>query len=238
MIGAGLMAYFLSREEKLAPLASAAVAYELLLPLSAAALGLFGADPELAWRAGLTFGLHLTWAIVVALAVFAALGFRPLTGGSRSLIAAIILMGFIAILSAAGLGASVISAMPTPTPTATATPTATGTPTVTNTPTATSTPTVTTTPTMTKTPTVTPTSTPYPAIVFQTGGTGAVVRAQPNPVGLHVGFVEEGLEMLVLEGPREVEGTFWWRVRYSTRFGETLEGWIQGTYMATVTPIP
>jgi uncharacterized membrane protein len=176
MLGAGLLAYYLAREERLAPLAGAAVAYELLLPLGAAAIGLLRAEPDLWQGAALTFALHLAWAIVVAVAVLAALGFRPLTGASRSLVAAMALMGLVAILSAVGLGASVMAILPTPPPTPTATPTPSATATITSTPTITPTATITGTPTKTPTPTVTPTATPQPASVNNTGGTGAVVR--------------------------------------------------------------
>ncbi|MCJ7823718.1 MAG: DUF389 domain-containing protein, partial [Anaerolineales bacterium] len=153
MLGAGLLAYYLAREERLAPLPSAAVAYELFLPLAAAAIGLLRAEPELWQGAALTFALHLAWAIVVAVAVLAALGFRPLTGASRSLVAAMALMGLVAILSAIGLGASVMAILPTPPPTPTATATPPATATITSTPTITPTATVTGTPTKTPTPT-------------------------------------------------------------------------------------
>jgi hypothetical protein len=238
MIAAGYMAAVMAREERLSDLASAAITYEIALPLGAAAVGLMRFEPELWQGALLTFGLHLAWALVVAVAVLAAHGFRPLTGSSGSLAAAVALMGLVAIVSAAGLGASVLAALPTPTPTPTATPTATATPTVTATPTATATPTNTPTPTVTPTSTETPTPTPMPAVVARTGGTGAVVRVQPDPLAAHVGFVADGAEMLVLEGPLQIGDSQWWHVRYTTLLGETLEGWLQGDYLATATPAP
>ncbi|MEJ2011708.1 MAG: DUF389 domain-containing protein [Anaerolineales bacterium] len=238
MIAAGYMATVMAREERLSDLASAAITYEVALPLCAAALGLMRLEPELWQGALLTFGLHLAWALVVAVAVLAAHGFRPLTGSSGSLAAAVALMGLVAIVSAAGLGASVLAALPTPTPTPTATPTATATPTVTATPTATATATLTPTPTITPTPTNTATPTPMPAVVARTGGTGAVVRVEPDPLAPHVGFVADGAEMLVLEGPLQIAESRWWHVRYTTLLGETLEGWLQGDYLATATPAP
>ena len=238
MLGAGLLAYSLAREERLAPLPSAAVAYELFLPLGAAAIGLLRGEPELWQGAALTFALHLAWAIVVAVAVLAALGFRPLTGASRSLVAAMALMGLVAILSAAGLGASVMAILPTPPPTPTATATPTQTATITSTPTITSTATITSTPTKTLTPTVTPTATPQPAQVARTGGTGAVVRVVPDPLGAHVGFVEEGLSILVLAGPEQVDESTWWYIRFTTKLGETVDGWLLGDYISTVIPNP
>ncbi len=238
MIAAGFMAAALAREERLSELASTAIAYEVALPLGAAAIGLLRAEPDLWQGALLTFGLHLAWTLVVAVAVLAAHGFRPLTGASGSLAAAFALMGLVAVVSAAGLGASVLAALPTPTATATPTATITPTPTASATPTATATPTITPTPTATSTPTQTSTPTPMPAVVARTGGTGAVVRATPDPLAAHVGFVADGAEMLVLEGPIEINGALWWHVRYTTVFEETLEGWLQGNYLETATPAP
>jgi len=238
MLAAGYMAAILARQERMSDLASAAIAYEIILPLGAAAVGLLRLDADLWQGALLTFGLHLAWALVVAVIVLAAHGFRPLTGSSGSLAAAVALMGLVAVLSAAGLGASVLAALPTPTPTATATPTASATPTATFTPTATGTPTRTATPTITPTATNTPTPTPMPAVVARTGGTGAVVRVTPDAGAPHVGFVADGAEMLVLEGPLTIGDSTWWHVRYTTVLGETLEGWLQGDYLATATPAP
>jgi len=236
MLGAGLLAYYLAREERLAPLPSAAVAYELFLPLGAAAIGLLRSEPELWQGAALTFALHLAWAIVVAVAVLAALGFRPLTGASRSLVAAMALMGLVAILSAIGLGASVMAILPTPPPTPTATATPPATATITSTPTITPTATVTGTPTKTPTPTVTPTPTPQPAQVTNTGGTGAVVRVVPDPLGAHIGFVEDGSPILILAGPTQIDESTWWYIRFTTKLSETLEGWLLGEYISTTIP--
>ena len=238
MLGAGLLAYSLAREERLAPLPGAAVAYELFLPLGAAAIGLMRAEPELWQGAALTFALHLAWAIVIAVGVLAALGFRPLTGASHSLVAAMALMGLVVILSALGLGASVMAILPTPPPTPTATATPPPTATITNTPTITPTPTATGTPTKTPTATMTPTPTPQLAFVTNTRGTGAVVRVTPDPLGAHVGFVEEGTFILLLSGPETVQDAAWWYIRFTTKLDETLEGWLLGEYISTTLPEP
>ncbi|MEW6569501.1 MAG: DUF389 domain-containing protein, partial [Chloroflexota bacterium] len=142
-----------SGEPRLGALPSVAVAYEVLLPFAAAGVGLFSGNSELWQDALLTGALHLTWAVVAGVAALTILGFRPLTGSGHSLAAAIALMAFIGLLSAIGLGASVLAAVPTPTPT----PTPTFTPTATATATSTSTPTRTATPTATATSTATPT---------------------------------------------------------------------------------
>jgi hypothetical protein len=55
---------------------------------------------------------------------------------------------------------------------------------------------------------------------------------------VHVGFVEEGAGVLVLEGPEFVDEATWWFIRFTNQQGQTLEGWLQGEYMATVTPDP
>lgn len=85
---------------------------------------------------------------------------------------------------------------------------------------------------------MTPTATPQPAQVTHTGGTGAVVRVVPDPQGAHVGFVEEGSSILVLAGPEQIEESIWWYIRFTTKLGETFEGWLLGTYISTASPEP
>lgn len=230
LTGALLLSARLARAERVAGLPSAAAAYELLLPLGAAVAGYFGGDAELMQGAGLTLGLHLSWAVAAGLFVLVLMGFRPLTGSGRSLGAAIGMIGILSIASAAGLGTSVLAALPTPTPTPTATPTATHTPT--RTPTATPTPTATHTPTASLTPTntATPTPTPPSALVLNTGQQGAILRDAPggNPVDL----VSENERLLVLDGPELFEQQEWWLVRKE----DGTEGWMVGRYLATLTP--
>jgi hypothetical protein len=185
------------------------------------------------WRGALlTFGLHLTWAILAGMGTLVVLGFRPLVGGGRSLPVAVVLIGVMGLLSAIGLGASVVAAAPTPTPTPTATPTATATGTSTITPTATRTATATRTPTPTATETGTATPLPPRAIVFGGGDAGVILRDAPN--GNLVAGVFHGMDLEVIGGPQSEGEQVWWQVRTST--GQ--EGWMLGTYMATVTPTP
>lgn len=230
LIGALLLNARLARAERVAGLPSAAAAYELLLPLGAAVAGYFSGDAELVQGAGLTLGLHLSWAAAAGLFILVLIGFRPLTGSGRSLGAAIGMIGILGIVSAAGLGTSVLAALPTPTPTPTATPTPTSTPTMTHTPTATATPTLT--PTATATPTDTATATPTPpsALVLGTGLQGAILRDAPggNPVDL----VSENDRLLVLGGPELLDQQEWWLVRKE----DGTEGWMVGRYLATLTP--
>jgi hypothetical protein len=232
LVGASLMAYTLARNGQVHPLASMATAYEILLPAVAAGIGLIAGQNELLTGGLLTLALHLTWATVAGMATLAALSFRPLTGNGHSLAAAIGLMAVIGLLSALNLGASVLAAAPTPTPTPTVTPTptATGTATQTSTPTRTATATATASPTASSTPTMTPT--PPPAVIFGTGGLGALLRDAPN--GEALGGLIEGSTVLVLGGPQLVGGQAWWNIRTS----DGLEGWVLGTFLATVTPTP
>lgn len=224
----------LDRGEMVSLLASVAVAYELLLPFGAAGVGLFSANTELWQGALLTAALHLTWAVVAGAATLTAMGFRPLTGNGQSLAIAVGLIAFIGLLSAIGLGASVMAAAPTPTPTPTGTPTPTATPTMTATASITPTRTATGTATSTRTPTATPTPTPPAAIVFNTGGHGAILRQTPGLNGPVVGFLQDGDGLRVLAGPQAAEGGYWWEVR--TADGRV--GWLLGGLLATVTPGP
>lgn len=232
LAGALWMAIRLARGEGVPPLGSAAAAYELLLPLGVAGIGLLSGNAELWQGAALTFGLHLTWAVAIGMVALAAMGFRPLIGSGGSLAVAIGLMGALGVLSAAGLGTSVMAALPTPTPTATATPTQTATPTRTLTPTATATSTATPTATPTFTATATSTPTPPSALVLGSGAQGAVLRDQPG--GAITGFVSDGDILLVLGGPELSGGRLWWRVQT----GDGAEGWLVAAFLNTLTPAP
>jgi hypothetical protein len=230
--GSVALAFLLARRSEVNPLASAAVAYEILLPLGALGIGVVSGDADLWQGALLTFALHLTWAVLAGMGTLVVLGFRPLIGGGRSLAAAIVLVGIMGLLSALGLGASVIAAAPTPTPTPTATPTATatGTPTITPTATRTGTPTATASPTATMTGTATPL--PPKAIVFGGGTAGVILRDAPN--GNLVAGLFHGQPLEVIGGPQRLGEQIWWQVRTA----EGREGWMLGTYLATVTPTP
>ncbi|MBN2556814.1 MAG: hypothetical protein JXA97_12810 [Anaerolineales bacterium] len=236
--GAVLMAVILVREERISPLASTAAAYEILLPLSAAAIGVVTGNADLITGGLLTFGIHTTWAIVAGMIALALLGFRPLTGGSHSIAAAIGLMGLIGVLSAAGLGASVMASLPTPTPTPTFTPKPTATGTITPTPTVTPTPTITPTATATRTPTASPTPIPPPGVVYGTGGIGAIVRDAPDSTGAPVGYLAEGTPLELLSGPTQFGDAAWWFVRFSNDAGDLVEGWLRSDLLATPTATP
>lgn len=232
LAGAILLAYFLATQERLSTLASTAVAYEIFVPLGAFAVGVILGRPDIWQDAGLLFLFHLTWAVVAGVIVLVLLGFRPLTGSGHSLIAAVILIAALTLLSVFSLGASVVASIPTPTPT----PTSTGTPTLTPTSTSTATPsaTATATPTSTDTPTATATATPTPptAVIYRTGGQGAILRDQP--AGDPIGYMAEG-ELVLLLGPAESAGGFVW---LPVRTQDGLEGWVLDELLATITPSP
>jgi len=236
--GSVFMALYLVNENRVAPLAGAAMAYEILLPLGAAAIGVVIGDGDLISGGLLTFGVHTTWSIVAGMVTLAILGIRPLTGGSYSIAAAVGLMGLMGVLSAVGLGASVMAALPTPTPTPPPTATATPTGTITPTPTITPTGTITPTPTSTATPTSSPTPIPPPGVVFGTGGIGAIVRDAPDPSGAPVGYLGEGAALELLNGPNQFGDATWWYVRFLDDAGDVVEGWLRSDLVATPTSTP
>jgi len=232
IVGASLMSVSLVRSGRIEPMASAAVAYELLLPAASVGYGLVTGQ-ESVWQGALmTYVLHLSWAVVAGALVLVLFGFRPLTGSGYSLPAAVGLMAAVGLLSALNLGVSVLAAVPTPTPTPSPTPTATPTlpPTATRTATATATGTI----TPTATASLIPTATPIPpaALVFGTGGAGVLLRDAPN--GESLSGLIEGLRVLIIGGPQEVGGETWLQVRVD----DGREGWILARYIATLTPTP
>jgi uncharacterized membrane protein len=229
-IGSVLMNRGLVLDVRIPAIPSVAVAYELVLPLSVTGIGLIRGDPDLWQGALLTFGVHLTWSIIAGLGTLTILGFRPLTGSSQSLAAAVGLMGMVVLLSTVGLGASVLASLPTPTPTPTQTPTPTETGTPTSTSTRTGTPTASSTPTNTHTPTMTSTPTPQPAVVIGTGQRGAFLRDEPG--GNTIGYMSDNDPLLILGSTIDDDGVVWFKIRTAYE----MDGWILGGLLATITP--
>ena len=230
LAGAIMMSLSVARSRQVPIVARIAVAYELILPLGAAAIGVVQGNPDLSQGALLMFGLHLTWAVVASAGTFVALGFRPLTGYSHSIATAIVLIGLVALISVWELGVTVMATLPPPTITPTFTQTPSGTPTITATFTSSVTPTISSTPTVT--PTFTHTATPLPplAIVIQTGDLGGYLR--DSPAGDITGFLKDGDEVRIVGDPVEVNGVSWWPVRTS----DGSVGWLHGALVATATP--
>jgi hypothetical protein len=232
LAGASVMGVSLARNGTVEPVASALLAYELLLPAAAVGYGVVTGQPAVWQGAAMTVALNLSWAVVACGLVLVLYGLRPLTGSGYSLPAAIGLMAAVGLVSALNLGVSVLAAVPTPTPTPSPTPTATPTPlpTATRTPTATDTATVT--PTATRTPTATLTPTPPAAVVTGTGGAGVLLRDTPG--GESTSGLIEGLPVLIIAGPETFGAEAWLQVRVS----DGREGWILARYIATLTPTP
>lgn len=230
-----VLAVLVVQDGTFSPLPSAAVAYEILVPLGACAVGVMAVQEEI-WRGALlNFALHLTWSIASGMVVFLVMGFRPISTGARYYSIAVITMSLIVILSLLSLGGSILMGVPSSTPAAIAQPpTATATSQPSSTPTSAPTfiPTITM-PPPTETPRP-PTATPTQAmgVVYGTGGLGVVIRDSPN--GFRIGGLLDGDEVALIGGPIELEGLTWWQIR--TEEGE--EAWMTGTYMATATPGP
>jgi len=232
LVGAALLANRFSRDKALATLASAAVAYELFLPLGTMVVGLSGLQTGVLWGSLLTFILHLTWAVGAAMCVLMALGFRPKVRAAGAYLSTVVLMSVIVLSSMLSLGGAILVVTPMPTPTSTRLPTATPTVTITGTPTMKPTSTATVTPTLTATQAPTSTSTPSQGIIFGTGGVGVMLRESPN--GAPLGGLFDDTRLEIIGGPLELEGKVWWQVR--TRSGQ--EGWVLGDYLTTATPEP
>jgi len=224
-----------AQDQEYSSLANAALTYEILLPLCTVVLGVLGIESELLWRALLTFGLHLTWAIAVSMIVFIALGIRPLERKAGTYLVTIILMSLIVLFSMLSLGGALLVVTPIPTATETSlspTPTLTSIPTQTSTATLTPTSTASASPaaTVTQPPTATPT--PPQAVIYGTGGLGVMLRESPN--GTPLGGLFDDTQVLVIGGPLLIDNAIWWQIR--TLGGE--EGWVLGEFLATVTPEP
>mgnify|MGYP006280917117 CR=1 FL=1 len=222
--------------------ASAALTYELYLPLTAAGFGWGSGNGALIWPDGLVvFAVHFAWAAIWGVITLLVLGFRPLTvfgytiGGVFALIGVLLLIG----LSAAGIAVGGEVAVPTSVPSATSTPSLTPSMTLTPIP-PTRTPTRTITPSQTLTPSRTPTPSPTPiyAIVDTTDEYGgAYVRQSPGFDSAVLTSVLNGTTIEILdEEPQEQDGKFWLHVRALDEF----EGWMlrSALTVATLTPSP
>jgi hypothetical protein len=241
LMGAILMCTSLARGRKVSPLASAAVAYEILIPAGVVGLGVVRDHPEL-WQGGLlTFGAHLVWAAVICVGTLLLLGFRPLGKRKLTLATSIILMAIVALLA---VGITTVYALsnipfmittPAPTPTRISIPTPTQTATPSATPLPTASPTTSPSPTITSSPTVTPTPERVLAIIWGTGDLGAYLREGPSRETDPLGFLQEGTLLEILGEPEQVDEETWWNVRVSYD-EQILEGWVMHGLLATVTP--
>lgn len=231
----------LARGRKVNPLASAAVAYEILIPAGVVGLGLVRDYPAL-WQGGLLiFGAHLIWAGVVCVTTLLFLGFRPLGTRRGTLATSLFLMALVALLAVTITTVYALSnvpfmmAIPGPTPTQISIPTPTQTASASATSQPTSTPTVSPSPTITTSPTPTPTPERILAMIWGTGELGAYLREGPSRETDPLGFLQEGTLLYIIGESEEVDGETWWNVQV-TYDDEILEGWVMRGLLATVTP--
>jgi hypothetical protein len=251
MIGAGLTTYLMVRLPYQKPLvASAAIAYELYLPVGVAGFGLSSGLNGL-WPGALElFLIHLVWTILVGTFVLALLKLRPSNAAGYMLATAYALVGVVALLAvyynpqaiapvptarptpgtvSAGLAALQPSSTPSPSRTQTAsrvpvTSTITPLPTTTPTPESTYTPTF----------TITPTPTLVWAKITATGGNGAIIREKPDFKAPVVQSLLNGTLVQVLPEVENIGYVKWIHIR--TVNGR--EGWIVLDLLRTATPPP
>jgi hypothetical protein len=95
-------------------------------------------------------------------------------------------------------------------------------------------------PTATPIPTFTPPPTPdlavapeevtlgYFAQVVNTEGVGVILRGGPSTDNVRVQLIDEGIVLLVIDGPAEGSDLFWWQIRLD----DGVEGWVAADFLA------
>lgn len=236
------------------PLASAALAYELYLPVTLAGYGLATHSSALL-QYGLTFfAIHVSLASVAGAAVFVILGLRLRMRKNYSLGGSLLLTGIACAVILAGYGSTGIpipvtfsnAPAPTITQTHTVLHTEIATLSIITTPIRTSThtiqpsetlvPTQTSEPTLTGTATITSVPKPYLAVVRVSGAAGAYIRAEP--AGAVVNSILNGMwvEIQPEFEEAEVNGAAWVYVRTD----DGIEGWMMKSLLdiRATTPMP
>jgi len=257
-LGAILLSASFVRSEKKPFLPSVMVAYELFLPLNAAAFGLASGVGDVFPQGLLVFAAHLAWALLFGALTLFFLRFRPhkFTGWIFSLlIVAIMLVALLGLLlpgtnpdSTSGnqltstpvaevigtrteVNAAAILATKTPVPAASSTKKPVSTATLGLLPT----PGNTIEPTLTATITPSPEPTPLYALIASSSGGGAFMRREPGgPVIL---TLENDELVQALTAPLDYEGISWVQVKV-VRGTESFEGWIIQSVLKTATPSP
>ena len=258
-LGAMLLAASFVRSEKKPFLPSVMVAYELFLPLNAAAFGLASQVDHLFLEGILVFIVHLGWALLFGALSLFFLGFRPvkLSSWLFSLLAIGILFFVLGNLLLTGTSQTMTNGdippstfvsdvvdmqtedsaadVSIPTQTAAPLPSETPRPEATATLTLTPSPGVTLDPTATPTKTLTAEPTPLYARIASSVGGGAYMRREPNgPVILTLANEEL---VQALTDPIDYDGTDWVQIRV-VRGDQTFEGWIIQEVLQTATPAP
>lgn len=244
-VGSIFLAVSLVNRKPRALLFSAAVAYELYIPLAAAGIGLSSGAAHL-WPDGLAvFAMHLSWAALLGALTMAILGFRPLTLFGYTLGGVVTLIGVILLIGLTGVGAVFGGqiALPTPVPSATLTPTQppTVTPTATTSltpvpPSSTPFPTETPSPTHTLTNTPSPSPTPvYALIAAPEEYGGANLRTEPGFNGEYITSILNGnLVQILSDKPVEQDNVTWLHIRLP----DGVEGWMLESALLIATPAP
>lgn len=258
-LGTILLTASFVRSEKKPFLPSVVVAYELFLPLNAAAFGLASGVSDIFPQGILVFTAHLAWAMLFGALTLFFLGFRPskISGWLFSLLILVLLFSALGGLLLPGtnpistsgiqptstrvaevIGArpdvSVTKILPTQTPLPAATSTkkiAVSTATLGLLPS----PEITAEPTFTPTVTLTPEPTPLYARIASSSGGGAYLRREPGgPVIL---TLDNDELVQALTAPLEYDGIDWVQVKIM-RGTESFEGWIIQSVLKTATPSP
>lgn len=245
-IGAIALILLFSQKEDKPVLAGLILSYGLLLPISAAGFGLGNGTAGLWPQALAVFLVHLALSIVLGLAIFYYMGFRPIESIGYAWGAGVILVSLMIVIGFTGLGTFVPAPQPAmlPAPSATArgpepTPslvrvTATvPTATVQVVPTASPQPSET--PRPSATAVVIPT-TAYGRIQSQADGDGAAIRISPG--GTAITTILNGYVVEILpDEPVTINGSVWIRVKVTTST-RIIEGWVLESLVSTPTPQP
>ncbi|HPH95307.1 MAG TPA: DUF389 domain-containing protein [Anaerolineaceae bacterium] len=214
------------------PLAAAALAYELFLPLGCAGFGLASASPHL-WPDGLLmFVVYLTWVVLAGTITLALMGLKPLSVFGYTLGSSILLASLVLLIGITSFSTAIEQQLALPTRTPTLTPTLTPTITLTppppthtplpptHTPLPSATPTLT--PVPSATPTLTPTPVPTPVWVVVSSENGAVIRAEPKATGRPLAWPWAGT-MLQLLPETAQEGEVTWALVMTS---DGIKGWV------------
>jgi hypothetical protein len=246
-LGAVAVVLLFSQKEEKPVLAGLILNYGLLLPISAAGFGLGNGTPGL-WPQGLAvFLVHFALAIILGLAIFYYMGFRPFESIGYAWGAGVVIVSLMVVLGFAGLGTLIPIPQPAaiePSPTSTENPTVTATPSLAPVALATSTPTL-------ELPTITPepTDTPRPSATLVvipttafgriqsfTGGDGAVIRVSPG--GTAITTILNGYLVEILpDDPVTLDRSVWIKIKFTTA-SRTIEGWVLQGLIVTPTPQP
>jgi hypothetical protein len=234
-LGAGLLAISFIRSEQKPILASIMLAYGVLLPVSAAGIGL-GIGREISgvtlWPNGLLVSLvNLALAMLVGGIILVALHFKPLKGsgyvlpviiGLLSVSVLVVLTGLVTLIRDGVTSARTVA----PTPTTIVLPSATPTIFRTLTPSPSSLPSATFTATLTLAPT------PAYAVIASPELKGANVRTEPAGGTVIISLVN-GTLVEVLPQTQIIVSTPWVRIRVNN-----VEGWVLQSVLASTTQVP